>query len=104
MTHDPTTDALDTPLAALFHATPEPDDAGFSLRVMAALPPRVFRRQRRRAAAVRWAYWVASTGAACGVAGLLGGALGTDLPHLLAALPLLALLLYWSLPAAWRGH
>ena len=83
----------------------EPDDAGFSLRVMAALPPRVSARQRYWASWVRRARWLASSGAACGAAVLLGGGSGpVDAPHALAAVALVGLLAFWTVPSCWsRG-
>ncbi len=97
---------LDDALRAQLQAGPEPDDAGFSLRVMAALPAaRVSARQKRWARGVRRAQWAAISLAACGAAALLGGtSQPLDGPHALAALALLGLLIYWSIPTWWsRG-
>lgn len=84
----------------------EPDDAGFSLRVMAALSPSgVSPQQRRLVRWVRRAQWVAVSVAACGAAALLAGGNGQlDAPHALAALALVGLLIFWSIPTRWsRG-
>ena len=104
MNPPPLEDDLDAWLRTGLQAGTEPDDAGFSLRVMAAVKPRISRAQRRRAAALRWARWLTSTAAACSAALLLGSAGAADSPHALAGWFLLALLLYWSLPGRWsRG-
>lgn len=80
----------------------EPGDAGFSLRVMAALPPQLAPRQRRWASGMRWVQWLAASLAACGAATLLAAPL--DGPHALAAVALLGLLVFWSIPSRWsRG-
>jgi len=98
---------LDTPLATALlqhlHGAAEPADAGFSLRVMAALPARI--PQRRRARVVRQAQWAAASLAACGAALLFsGGDAPLDLPHGLAALALMGLLIFWAIPSRWsRG-
>ncbi|KQV92063.1 hypothetical protein [Roseateles sp. P5_E11] len=84
----------------------EPDDAGFSLRVMAALAPKgVSSQQRRWARWVRRAQWVAISIAACGAAALLAdGNRPLDTPHVLAAVSLIGLLIFWAIPSRWsRG-
>ncbi|NCT82196.1 MAG: hypothetical protein GXC94_03570 [Comamonadaceae bacterium] len=86
------------------HLRQEPDDAGFSLRVMAALPPQLTPGQRRRARWLRWSQWLAASLAAWGAAALLSGAAGPlDGPHLLAAATLLGLLIFWSIPSRWSA-
>lgn len=100
--HDDDTD-FDTALRQQLHHGAEPDDAGFSLRVMAALPAQPARRPWARR--VRQAQWVASSLAACGAAVLLSGDPRTlDLPHALAAVALIGLLTFWAIPSRWsRG-
>nr|WP_316642096.1 hypothetical protein [uncultured Roseateles sp.] len=101
--HDDT--SLDTALQSLLRAADEPDDAGFSLRVMAALPANVPPRQLRWARWVKRGQWVAISLAACGVAALLSDANGSlDMPHAVAAVALTGLLIFWSIPSRWsRG-
>lgn len=91
--------SLDDALLLQLQGGTEPDDAGFSLRVMAALPPQLAPRQRRWARWIRWAQWLAASLAACGAATLLAGPL--DGPHGLAAVALLGLLIFWSIPSRW---
>ncbi len=100
-----TDDLIDAALRQQFQETPEPDDAGFSLRVMAALPPRApSPEQRRRARWLRVAQWTASGTAALGFAGLLMSAGPQfDAAHALAALSLLGLVIFWSIPSRWSG-
>lgn len=98
--------AFDQTLRRQLQDGSEPGDAGFSLRVMAALPPQwppqLAPRQRRWASGIRWAQWLAASLAACGAARLLTAPL--DGPHALAALALLGLLAFWSVPSRWsRG-
>lgn len=98
----------DDPIAARLrqqlHAAPEPDDAGFSLRVMAALPPPAATGPRHWARAVRQAQWTAAAGAACGAGVLLSGAHPLDLAHTTAAAVLLLLFTFWAIPSRWsRG-
>lgn len=92
-------DDFDDALRTQLQAGDEPDDAGFSLRVMAALPPRVAPRQRRWARRMRLARWLAISIAACGVAALMDGG-PLDLPHTLAAMALVGLLVFWTLPTS----
>lgn len=98
-------EAFDAGLREQLHAGGELDDAGFSLRVMAALPARVAPQQRRWARWVRRAQWVAISCAACGAAALLaGGNEPLDAPRALAAVALVGLLIFWSIPSRWsRG-
>lgn len=81
----------------------EPDDDGFSLRVMAALAPKgVSARQRRWARWVRRAQWAAISVAAFGTAALLAGTHGPlDTPHAMGAVALVGLLVFWSVPSRW---
>jgi hypothetical protein len=97
---------FDAALRQQFQDTPEPADDGFSLRVMAALPPRAPSPQRQHLAHwLRVTQWAASAGAALGLAALLmspSAHLGA--PHALAGLCLLGLLIFWSIPSRWsRG-
>lgn len=96
---------FDDALRAQLHGDGEPDDAGFSLRVMAVLPGYLPPEQRRWARWVRRAQWVAISAAACGAAGLLANDQGAlDTPHALAAVALVGLLIFWSVPSRWsRG-
>lgn len=99
-----TDDDLDTRLHRQLQDEPEPDDAGFSLGVMAALPPPVAADQRRWARAVRYVQWTAASLAACGATALLSGAYPLDLAHTTAASVLLVLLTFWVIPSRWsRG-
>lgn len=94
--------SLDAALQRQLRDALEPADAGFSLRVMAALPPRVRARQRDEARWVRRVHWTAGSIAACGAASLLYSSPATlDGPHALAALALLGLLLFWTVPSRW---
>lgn len=98
--------SLHDALRAQLQGGGEPDDDGFSLRVMAALAPEsVSPRQRRWARRVRQAQWVAISLAALGTAALLAGGTGTlDTPHAVAAVALVGLLIFWSIPTRWsRG-
>jgi hypothetical protein len=103
-------DAFDAALRLHFEETPEPADAGFSLRVMAALPPHAPSLEQRRLARwmVRWlrvSHWTAIAVAALGFASLLMNAgPQPDAAHAVAALSLLGLLVFWSIPSRWsRG-
>lgn len=105
MTHDDDV-SFDDALREQLHGGGEPDDDGFSLRVMAALTPSgVSPKQRRWARWVRRAQWVAISVAACGTAALMAGANGPlDTPHLVGAVALVGLLVFWSIPSRWsRG-
>lgn len=103
-THDDTS-SFDDALRERLQDGGEPDDDGFSLRVMAALPSGVAPQQRRWARWVRRAQWVAISIAACGAAALLAdGNRPLDTPHALAAVSLMALLIFWAIPSRWsRG-
>lgn len=106
MNHHDDDSALDDALRQQLQGGDELDDAGFSLQVMAALAPKgVSARQRRWARGVRRAQWVAISIAACGAAALLAQANGPlDMPHAVAAVALLGLLIFWSIPSRWsRG-
>lgn len=102
---DPLHDAFDTTLRQHLHSEPEPGDAGFSLGVMAALPDPVARGRRRWARRLQFAQWAAATLAACGASMLFSTGIATlDAPHTLAAVALLGLLIFWSVPSRWsRG-
>lgn len=96
-------DDLDTSLARQLQASPEPDDAGFSLRVMAALPAQVPLHRRRDLRWIQFTQWTFGSLAACGAAAMFTTGSGTpDLSHTLAGLALLGLALYWSLPSRWN--
>lgn len=95
-------DAFDAALRRQLREADEPDDAGFSLAVMQALPDPVSPEERRWARWVRRAQWTAISAAAWGAAALLSTAHGTlDAPHVLAAVALVALLIFWSVPSRW---
>ncbi len=95
-------DAFDAALRAQLQADGESDDAGFSLRVMATLPDHVPPDRRRWARWVRRAQWAAISTAACAAAGLLASNPGVlDVPHALAAVALVGLLIFWSVPSRW---
>lgn len=99
----PAPSPLDLALREHLQADAPPDDAGFSLRVMAALPVRVSPAQRRRARWLRWAQWSAITVAGCGAGALFAGDPGPrDTAHLLAGLALVALLVFWTVPSRWH--
>lgn len=102
--HDDTS-SFDAAIRQQLHSDAEPDDAGFSLRVMGALPDHAPLRRRRWARLIQRAQWVATSLAACGIAALLSGVNGPlDMPHALAAVALMALLIFWSVPSRWsRG-
>ena len=88
---------------AQLHAGDAPDDAGFSLRVMAALPPPVSAAQRQWARWLRRAQWLAISLAGCGAASLLAGEPGPlDERRLLAGLALVGLLIFWTVPSRWN--
>ncbi|WP_057300058.1 hypothetical protein [Pelomonas sp. Root1217] len=84
----------------------DPDDDGFSLRVMTALAPKgISPQQRRWARWVRRAQWLAISAAALGTAALLAGANDPlDTPRVVGAVTLVGLLVFWSIPSRWsRG-
>ncbi|MGQ3051231.1 MAG: hypothetical protein ACT6S0_05565 [Roseateles sp.] len=100
--HGNNEDVLDDALRAQLRNGGEPDDDGFSLRVMAALPAGVAPQRRRWARWLRWAQWAAISLAACGAAALLAGGNGPlDAPHVVAAVALVGLLMFWSIPSRW---
>jgi hypothetical protein len=104
--HDDDNFSLDEALRQQLQRDSAPDDDGFSLKVMAALAPQgVSPEQRRRARWVRRAQWVAISVAACGAAALLADGNGPlDTPQVVAAVALLGLLVFWSIPSRWsRG-
>lgn len=98
--------ALDDALRQQLQGGAQPDDAGFSLRVMAALPaPGVSSRQRRWAQWARRAQWAAISVAACGAAALLARAdQPLEGPQAVAVVALVGLLIFWTVPSRWsRG-
>jgi len=104
MNHRDDEDALDAALRRQFQQEAEPEDAGFSLRVMAALPAYVPPRQLRWARWVKRGYWAAITLAACSAAALLAGPGAADGAHALAAGVLIGLVIFWAVPSRWsRG-
>lgn len=105
MNHDDDS-AFDDALRQQLQDGGEPADDGFSLQVMAALAPKgVTPQQRQWARWVRRAQWVAISAAALGTAALSAGANGPlDTPHVVAAVALVGLLVFWSVPSRWsRG-
>lgn len=106
MNHDDRDAGLDDALRQWLQGGDEPGDAGFSLRVMAALePPGVSSRQRRWARWVRQAQWAAISVAACGAAALLASAnQPLEAPQAVGAVALVGLLIFWAVPSRWsRG-
>jgi len=99
--------ALDEVLREQLLGSEEPADDGFSLRVMAALEPKgaVSPQQRRWARWARRAQWVAISAAAFGTTALVANTRGPlDMPHAVAAVALVGLLVFWSVPSRWsRG-
>jgi hypothetical protein len=97
--------ALDAALRQHFRNEAEPDDDGFSQRVMAALPARPLRRQIRWIEWVERAQWTAISLAACGVATLASiNDVSATTAHNVAAYTLIGLLIYWAIPSRWsRG-
>jgi hypothetical protein len=98
-------DPFDNTLRQHFQRLAEPDDDGFSERVITALPARASRSR------VRWVAWVeraqltAISLAACALAVLTSI---TDervsVAHNIAAYALIGLLIFWSIPSRWsRG-
>ena len=105
MTTNPDSE-MDALLSQALQDGPEPDDAGFSLRVMAALPtqksarPDALSRQLfRLARAVQWSALV--------VAAIVMAALQVFTAHepgspgFPASLALIALVVFWSVPTRW---
>lgn len=116
-------DALDIALLQIMQAGTEPQDAGFSQRVMAALPNRAdATRQQRQPPGHRlgrrlghrldhrslghWlepAQWAAASLAAVAAAALIAqGSARFDTPQEMAALALLGLMIFWSIPSQWN--
>lgn len=99
-------DPLDSALRGHLFGAQEPEDDGFSLRVMAALPRQRAARRRSRAWLVTCAQWLATSLAAIGAATLLVSSSPTSLntPEGLAAMALTGLVIFWSIPSRWsRG-
>jgi hypothetical protein len=98
--------AFDEALRRQLQGDDEPADDGFSLRVMASLAPKgVTPQQRQWARWARRAQWTAISTAAFGTAALVAGGNGPlETPHMVAAVALVALLIFWSVPSRWsRG-
>lgn len=97
--------AFDNALRQALQVDAEPDDAGFSLRVMAALPPKVSGARALHRRLVGWAqmaHWAALSVAACAAALLLSlPAPSPDSPEAIASLALIGLIVMWSLPTRW---
>jgi hypothetical protein len=97
--------ALDTALRQHFQSEIEPDDDGFSERVMAELPARPSRHD------IRWVAWVervqltAISVAACGIAVVTSIADPREVTSLnVATYTLIGLLAFWAIPSRWsRG-
>ncbi|MEO3690483.1 hypothetical protein [Roseateles paludis] len=104
---DPMPDAFDALLRTQLHAEPEPLDAGFSLRVMAALPTQTPRRFAPPPALGRWlriAQWSATSTAAAGLSAVFASpTLQADPARALAGACLLGLVVFWSIPSRWSG-
>ncbi len=96
---------FDMALRQHFASEAEPDDDGFSQRVLAVLPARDRRRHGRWVEWVVRAQWTAISLAACGVAALMPlGNERVDVAQMAAAYTLIGLLVFWSLPGRWsRG-
>lgn len=94
-------DGLDAALRRQLQHTATPVDAGFSLRVMAALPPHgPSPAQHRWARWMRRAQWTASTMAALGFAGLQWNTgAQAEAGQVFTALSLLGLMIFWSVPS-----
>jgi len=104
--HDDHDSVFDDALRQQLQEGGDPDDDGFSLRVMAALAPKgISPQQRHWARWVRRAQWLAISAAALGTAALLTGANGPlDTPRVVGAVALVGLLVFWSIPSRWsRG-
>jgi hypothetical protein len=109
--HDtsPLGDTMDTPFdAALrqhFHNETEPDDDGFTQRVMASLPVRALPRRIRYLELVDYAHWTATSMVAAGAAALMpSGDLQVDVFQSIAVYTLIGLTIFWAIPSRWsRG-
>ncbi len=96
---------FDDALRSHFQSDREPDDNGFSQRVLAALPAQTGHRSARWPHWALHAHWAAISLAGCGVAALASttdsrfdGAQG------LATYALIGLLTFWAIPSRWsRG-
>jgi hypothetical protein len=98
-------DPFDNALRQHFQGEAEPDDDGFSQRVVAAVPARASRSRIRWVEIVEHAQWIAASLAGCGVAGLMSIGDGpVSAAHNTAAYALIGLLIFWSIPSRWsRG-
>jgi hypothetical protein len=96
---------FDTALEQHFQSEAEPDDDGFSQRVMVGLPERAVRRRVGWVEMVERARWTAISLAAFGVAAILPISDGrVDVAHNVTAYALIGLLIFWSIPSRWsRG-
>ena len=91
---------FDTALRQHFKTDAEPDDAGFSERVMVALPARRSRRRMRYVEWIRYAQWAAMSLAAGGVVALMSASDGrAAVAQDVAAYALIGLLIFWSIPS-----
>ncbi len=105
----PLDNAMDTPfdtaLRQHFQSDAEPDDEGFSQRVMAALPARAVPRRIRYVELIEYAQWTATSLAACAAAALMPITDGRiSVAHSVAAYTLIGLLIFWAIPSRWsRG-
>jgi hypothetical protein len=98
-------DPFDNALRQHFQGEAEPDDNGFSQRVMTAVPARASRSRIRWVEIVEHVQWIAISVAACGVAALMSmGGERVSVAHNVAAYALIGLLVFWSIPSRWsRG-
>lgn len=96
---------FDTALRQHFENEAQPDDDGFSQRVLAVLPARAVRRHLRWGEWVARAQWTAISLASCGVAALMPiGVERVDVAQITAVYTLIGLLIFWSMPGRWsRG-
>jgi hypothetical protein len=97
--------SFDAALSQHFRSEPEPDDDGFSQRVMVGLPARASRRPIRWLELVQRAQWMATSVAACSAASLMSinDWRAAD-ANTIAACTLIGLLIFWSIPSRWsRG-
>lgn len=109
-TPNPAEAPFDDWLRTALHDAPEPADAGFALKVMAALPPQQLVRPRQPRASGRWlrqAEGLAMGGSVAALALVLEPAAALPLlEQALAGACLMGLVLWWSLPqtpgSRWR--
>jgi hypothetical protein len=101
----PTDTPLDTALRRHFDGLAEPDDNGFSQRVLAALPAQAAPRRAQWATWALHAHWAAISLAAGGLAMLASMTEGrADSAQGLATYALIGLLIFWAIPSRWsRG-